>query len=277
MEVKKKSSKIIYYAFCTLVGFVFIFPIYYTFINAIRDVYSTPAILVPKEYDWINFKYAVTLVPFFKYLGNSLIILAISIPISLVMDFLYGYALAKLDAPGSNVLFFLVLCTMMIPTFAIQIPQYIMFSKIGITNTFWIWFFEALAGGAYRVFLCRQYLLSIPNSLIEAAVIDGCSQWKVIKSIALPLSKPLLAICIFNSFNHHWGDYMTPYMYLSRDKYPIIMAIFNNYQYVFPGTSFKLVPVVNAATLLVMIPVFILFFLCQKQLVQGVSNAGIKG
>lgn len=277
MEVKNKYLRVIYYIFCTCVGLIFIFPIYYTFINSIRDVYSTPAILTPKDYSWINYVYAVTLIPFFKYLLNTVIILCLSIPLGMMMNFLYGYALAKLRAPGSNVLFFLVLCTMMIPSFATQIPQYIMFSKMGITNTFWIWVLEALAGNSYQIFLCRQYLLSLPTALTEAAVIDGASQGKIITKIVMPLSKPLLAIVSFNLFKFNWGDYMTPYMYLSQEKYPLIMALFNNYLYVFPGTSFKLVPVVMAATVLVMIPTFVTFFLCQKQLVQGVTSSGVKG
>lgn len=276
MELKSKYSKILLYILLIAIGIIMLFPIYYTFINAIRNVYSTPATLLPKAWDWINFQYAVTLVPFLKYLKNSLIILAISVPLGIATSFLYGYALAKLDAPGKNALFFLVLSVMMIPTFATQIPQYIMFSKVGITDTFLIWVFEAIAGNAYNIFLCRQYLASLPKSLIEAATIDGCSQFRLISKIALPLSKPLLAIVAFNLFNLNWGDYMTPYMYLSREKYPLIMPLFNSYEYVFPGTSTKLIPVVNAATLLVMIPVFIVFFLCQKQLVEGATTSGIK-
>ncbi len=277
MELRNKASKIIVYVVYILVGLVALFPIYYTFINSIRDVYSTPAILTPKDYQWINFKYAVTLVPFFKYLKNSFIILAISVPFGTLFSFLYGYALAKLEAPGKNLLFFLVLSTMMIPSFATQIPQYIMFSKMGITNTFLIWVFEAIAGSAYQIFLCRQYLSSLPNSLLEAATIDGCSEAQLITRIALPLSKSLIAIVVFNLFNFNWGDYMMPYMYLSKEKFPLIMALFSSFDYVFEGTSTKLVPVVNAATLLVMIPVFIVFFCCQKQLVEGITAGGVKG
>ena len=277
MECKNKFSKILVYMIYITVGFVSLFPIYYTFINAIRNVYSTPAILLPKDYDWINFKYVVTLIPFFKYLGNSIIILLISVPLGTLFSFLYGYALAKLDAPGKNVLFFIVLSTMMIPSFATQIPQYILFTKIGITDTFLIWVFEAIAGSSYQIFLCRQYLSTLPNSLMEAAIIDGCSQRQLITRIAAPLSKPLMAIVVFNLFNYNWGDYMTPYMYMSKERYPLIMALFSSFDYVFPGTSTKLVPVVNAATLFVMIPVFVLFFCCQKQLVEGVTAGGVKG
>lgn len=277
MKIKSKFAKIIIYGICIMVAFISLFPIYYTFINAIRNVASTPAILLPKDYEWINFEYAVTMIPFLKYLKNSLIILGISVTLGTVFCFVYGYALAKLPAPGNQFLFFLVLTVMMIPSFATQIPQYIMFKKIGIDDTFWIWVFEAIAGSAYNIFLCRQFLSTLPNSLLEAATIDGCSQAKLISHIALPLSKPLLAIVAFNLFNLNWGDFMTPYMYLSKDKYPLIMPLFSGFEYVFPGTSIKMVPVVNAATLIVMIPVFIVFFMCQKQLVEGITSSGIKG
>lgn len=277
MECKKKSVKIIVYGICITVGIASLFPIYYTFINSIRDVYSTPATLLPKGYEWENFKLAVTLIPFFKYLGNSIIILLISVPLGTIISFMYGYALAKLDAPGKKFLFFLVLSTMMMPTFATQIPQYILFTKLNITNTWWIWVFEAVAGSSYCIFLSRQYLSTLPSSLMEAAMIDGCSQFQLITKIAMPLSKPLFAIMAFWLFNTNWGDYMTPYMYLSKEKYPLIMPLFNSFEYVFPGTSMVLVPVVNAATLLLMIPVFIVFFICQKQLVEGVTSSGIKG
>ena len=109
MNSKSKLSKIFFYVICTIVALAFIFPIYYTFINSLRNVYSTPATLTFKGFEWINYEYALTLIPFFKYLGNSLIILVISVPLGIVVNFLYGYALAKLNAPGSNILFFIVL------------------------------------------------------------------------------------------------------------------------------------------------------------------------
>ena len=277
MKIKSRLAKVIIYGACVFVAFASIFPIYYTFINAIRNLASTPAILLPKDFEWINFKYAVTMIPYLRYLTNSVIILSISVTLGTAFCFVYGYALAKLQAPGNKILFFLVLTVMMIPTFATQIPQYIMFTKMGIDDTFWIWVFEAIAGNAYNVFLCRQFLSPLPNSLLEAAAIDGCSQGMMITRIALPLSKPLLAIVAFNLFNLNWGDFMTPYMYLSREKFPLIMTLFSSFEYVFPGTSIKMVPVVNAATLMVMVPVFVVFFMCQKQLAEGVASSGIKG
>ena len=95
--------------------------------------------------------------------------------------------------------------------------------------------------------------------------------------VLMPLAKPLCAIVIFQIFNFNWGDYMTPYMYLSRDKYPLVMSMFSPSEYVMPGTNTVLTPVVNAASLIFIIPVLILFFCCQKHLVEGASASGIKG
>ena len=274
---KSKASKILYYSFLCLVGLTFIFPIYYTLINALRGIYSTPAILLPKGLEWINFQYAVTLIPFFKYLKNSLIILVISIGLGVPFNFLYGYALARVEAPGRSIIFYIVLSQMMIPTFALQIPQYILFSNYGFQDTFWIWVLTAVGGSAGLIFLFRQYLLSMPRALEEAAIIDGCSSLQVLTKIALPLSKPVLAIGLFNLFTANWGDYMTPYMYLTKENYPLIMALFG-LDYTLPANpGFVLVPVKNAAVILLMIPTMIVFFLCQKQLVEGATYSGVKG
>ncbi len=277
MELKTKFGRICLYIVGVFVAIIFIFPLYYTFINSLRDMFSLPATLLPKGFEWSNWKLAFTLIPFMQFLGNSMIIMAISIPIGIFFNFIYGYSLAKLKAPGSNFIFSLVLCCMMIPTFATQIPQYILFSKLGITNTFWIWVFEGIAGTPYIIFFCRQYLYSIPSSLMEAASLDGCNQIQLVTKMALPMAKPLLAICSFKIFNINWGDYMTPFMYLSREKWPLIMALFNSSLYVLPGTNTRPAPVVQAAALVLAIPSIIVFFLCQKQLQQGAIASGVKG
>lgn len=277
METKSKFSKIVFYVGMSIVGMMFVFPIYYTFINSIRGLNDLPAVLTPVAYEWENFKLAITLIPFWKYFSNSLIILGISLPLGLVFNTLYGYALAKLRAPGRDAIFYLVLVTMMIPGFAMQIPQYVLFQKIGLGDTFALWVFENIAGTASMIFLSRQYFYSIPQVLSEAAYMDGCTPFKVFTKIFMPLSKPLSAIILFNLFNFNWGDYLTPFMYLSRDKYPLVMAMFSPLEYVMPGTSIVLTPVVNAASLLFVIPVVIMFFMCQKQLVQGATASGVKG
>ena len=155
MELKSKFARVMYYVICFMVGILFIFPLYYTFINSLREMFSLPATLLPKGFHWENWKMAFTLIPFLQFFGNSLKVLAIGIPIGVVSCFTYGYALARLKAPGSQFIFTLVLTIMMVPRFATQIPQYIMFSKLGLTNTWWIFVFEAVAGAPGIIFLCR--------------------------------------------------------------------------------------------------------------------------
>lgn len=277
MELKSKFARVMYYVICFGVGILFIFPLYYTFINSLREMFSLPATLLPTGFHWENWEMAFTLIPFMRFLGNSLIVLAIGIPIGIVMNFTYGYALARLKAPGAQFLFTLVLTIMMVPRFATQIPQYILFSKLGLTNSWWIYVFEAFAGAPAIIFLCRQYLHSIPSALMEAATIDGCNQWQLVSKMAIPMSKPLVAIMIFRIFTTEWNDYMTPYMYMSREKWPLIMALFNSSLYVLPGTNTRPQVVVNAAALILAVPSVLLFFACQKQLQQGAVASGIKG
>lgn len=277
MELKTKFGRFLLYLIGIFTAIIFAFPLYYTFINSLRDLFSLPATLLPKGYNWVNWKYVFTWIPFLQFLKNSLIILLISIPLGMFFNFIYGYSLAKLKAPGREIIFSIVLCCMMIPTFATQIPQYILFTKLGIKNTFLIWVFEGIAGTPYIIFFCRQYLYSLPSSLMEAASLDGCNQIQLVTRIALPMSKPLLAISAFKIFNINWGDYMTPFMYLSREKWPLIMALFNSSLYVLPGTNTRPTPVVQAAALVLAVPSIIVFFLCQKQLQQGSIASGIKG
>ena len=147
---------------------------------------------------------------------------------------------------------------------------------MGLKDTYWIYAINALAGNSLIVFMYRQYMMDFPHSIEEAALIDGCSVYSIIWRIIAPLSKPIVAVVIFKDFIYYWNDYMTPYMYLSAEKYPVAMALFG-VSYTFPNNpNLKLVPVQSAAAMLILIPSTIIFFLCQKQLVQGVTAGGIK-
>lgn len=273
---KKIVSTIGIYAVAVIFAIIFFYPLYYSIINSLRPIVSTPAILFPKGFEVINYYYAVTLIPFFKYFLNSIIIVAIGLGISIVVNFFYGYALGRLQAPGKKLVFYIILSQMMVPFMAIQIPQYILFSNMGIKDSYLIYVINGLVGNAFIVFLYRQYFLEFPKSIDEAALIDGCSPFSIATRIMLPISKPIVSVAVFYEFLNFWNDYMTPYMYLSEDKYPLSMALFG-LSYSLPNNpGLKLVPVQNAAAILLMIPTVIVFFVCQKQLVAGVTAGGIK-
>lgn len=271
-----KKKKIMTYAALTLISVVFLIPLYYTIINSLRPLY-TPQVCFPKKIVFNNYKLAVTLIPFGRYLKNSLMIVSISLVLGVFVNFFYGYAFARIKVKGNGFWFMLTLAQMMIPAIAMQIPQYILYSKLGIRDTYWIWVINGLAGSPFTIFLYRQYMMSIPKEIEEAAVIDGCSYVSMIPRIFMPMCKSVMAIVVFNTFMGNWGDYMTPFMYLSQKKYPLSLALFG-VNYTLPqNPNVALGPVKNAAALLLAIPVFAVFFLCQKQLVAGVTAGSVKG
>lgn len=275
-KAKKRITTAGIYAAATVIAVLFLYPLYYSAINSLRPIVSTPAIIIPKGFELINYYYAVTLIPFFRYFMNSLIILVIGLGISIVVNFFFGYALGRLEAPGKKFVFYLMLSQLMVPFVAIQIPQYILFSNLGIKDSYVIYAINGLVGNAFIVFLYRQYFLSFSKSIDEAALIDGCSLFSIAIKIILPMSKPIISVAIFYEFLNFWNDYMTPYMYLSAKKYPLSMALFG-LSYSFPNNpGLKLIPVQNAAAILLMVPTIIVFFLCQKQLVAGITSGGIK-
>lgn len=278
---KKKASKvrsrIFLYITAILLGIVFIFPFYYLIINSLKSLYVSQSIL-PQGLHWENFYYAVTLVPFFNQLKNSfLLILYNSIPV-LIFNIIMGFAFARLKAPGKNFVFMLLLSTIMLPGVATQIPQYLLFNRLGLRNTFWIWTLNAIGGSAVYIFLYRQFFANIPKELEEAARIDGCSTLRMLLKVFMPLAKPVIVIVTFQDFFSIWSDFMGPFMFLNMEKWPLSTALMGAY-YSFPGEAVhrNMDSVVNAASILLILPVIVAFAFSQKYLVEGISTSGIKG
>ena len=273
-EVKKK--KVSFWVMVVLLSLIFFFPLYYAFVNSLGSIYQQPSLFF-KSIHFENYKYAVTLIPFFTYLKNSIIIVSIQVVMGVVLNFMYGYCFARLKARWKSVLFTITISTMMIPGFAISIPQYIMMSSLNIKDTFLIYVIFGLAGSSYTIFMFRQFLLTFPKEIEEAAIVDGDNYFSIIWHFYLPMCKPIIAVVFFNSFLGAWGDYMTPFMYLSESKYPLAIALFNA-KYSMPGNpQLKMTSVVLAAALLFMIPTIVVFFICQKYLVSGTIEGSVKG
>ena len=273
---RKRINLIFVYTLAILLSVVFIIPLIFTISNSLRDLYSSP-VLIPDKLNWSNYHLAVTLIPFWRYVRNSGIITAISVSLAICMNFLFGYAFSRLRAPGKNAMFILVLSMLMVPAIAVQIPQFVIFSNIGIKDTYWIWILNGIGGNAFYIFLFRQFLASLPKDLEDAARIDGCNTFSIIWRIFVPLSWPVIAVVAMLDFNWAWGDYMTGYMFLSPKNYPLATALIST-SYTIPNQpTIQLEPVVNAAALLLTLPVIVVFFLGQRYLVEGIVTTGIKG
>jgi multiple sugar transport system permease protein len=181
---------------------------------------------------------------------------------------LTGYAFARYQVPGSNQLFIIVVSMLIIPIIATIIPQYILYARLGMINTYWPWILSGLAGTPLYIFLFRQFFLGFPRDLEEAAEVDGCGPLRMYAAIFLPNAKPAIATVMIFAFMSVWGDYFTPLIFLNPDKTLLGVALANYF-----GRSTN----VLAATVLYIIPVVVIFFYAQKNILQGVVTTGLKG
>lgn len=278
MEYTSSSrfSKYSVYALLFVFSLVFIIPLFLTISNSLSPWHSTPGFL-SQGFHIENYRFATTMIDFWKYLKNTVIICAISVATTTLSSGLVGYAFSRIQAPGKKFLFMIVLSTMMVPGIVTQIPTFILFQKYGLLNTFYPWLIWGLGGSALFIFLYRQFFSAIPKELEEAARIDGCSIFRTYWNIFLPLSLPVMATVSIMSFQGSWGDFIGPFMFLNESNYPLAAAL-GTVGYTMPGNAAVVIQqVAAAASILFMLPVILLFFIGQRFLIDGVVTSGVKG
>ena len=257
---------------------VFLFPFFWMITSALKPDYKIflwPPQWIPNPAQWSNFPaaFANPLLPFPTFFLNTMIIEVGMIAGRLVSCVLIAYAFARLEAPGKDAIFAVLLATLMLPDAVTWIPRYILFSRIGWVDTYLPLIVPAWFGEAYAIFLMRQFFMSIPRELEEASVLDGANTLDIIWRIIVPLSRPVLAVIVILSFRDIWNDLRTPLLYLNEvTKYTVAVGLaYFNGQY---DTKMNLL---MAASVVTMLPVVILFFFTQRAFVEGISMTGIKG
>jgi len=190
----------------------------------------------------------------------------------LITAALAGYAFARLEFKGRDLLFWVVLATMMIPIQATVIPVFILIRNLGLYDTYWSLILPATPT-AFGAFLLRQYYLTIPIELEESALIDGANQWQLFRQVYLPLVKPGLAVLAILSFNFHWNEFFRPLIFLQHENYPITIGIFQLQGYMMTGS----ISVVLAGVVVSLVPVIIIFLFGQRYLIEGIMRGAIKG
>ncbi len=266
-------------ALCVLFGF----PLFWTLMSSLKtaaDMASYPPVIIPNPPQWGNYwRVLVTEgLPVVSWFRNSVLITVLATTGTVITASLTAYSLARFEYRGRNLLFFLTLGTLMLPAQVTLIPQFVLFNRLGWINThlpLWVpaWF----GGGGFAIFLMRQFLLSLPKDLDEAALIDGASYLRIFWSILLPLSKPVLATLAIITLIATWDDFLGPLIYLnSPEKFTVSvgLAFFNNAPEV-GGEPMR--QILMAACVLSMIPIVVIFFLGQRYFVQGIVMSGIKG
>ena len=213
-------------------------------------------------------------VSFWTFLGNTLTICILSVIGAVFSNALVAYGFARIKWPGRDLFFALTLATMMLPGPVLMVPLYTVFRSLGWIGTLQPLWVPSFFGGAFNIFLMRQFFLTIPEELTEAARIDGCSEWGIFWRIVLPLSKPVLAVVALFTFLGGWNDFMGPLLYLTHKHTFTLALALQSYQSRHNGVEWNYL---MAASAVIILPIIILFFLTQKTFIRGIATTGIKG
>ena len=235
------------------------------------ELSARPPSLVPESWGLSNYTDALTRFDFTTYLFNSVVVTIAATALTLAINSMAAYALAKYNFRGKNGLFLLTLATIMIPLQVILIPVYQVVASLGLVNTLWGLIIPAAATPT-GVFILRQYMLSIPDELIEAARVDGSGEFRTFIQIVLPMCRPALAVVAILSIMWRWNDFLWPLVVAQSEKVytlPVALARFTAEETV----PFNLIIAMSVVSIL---PVIILFLFFQRQIVTGIANTGIK-
>ncbi|GAA0387594.1 carbohydrate ABC transporter permease [Paenibacillus motobuensis] len=239
------------------------------------DVFALPPVWIPKDPQWGKYLEIWTAGPLVSGIKNSVII---AISVTIVGTFtssLAAFSFAKLKFPGKNAIFLILLSALMIPYPAVMIPQFMMFSKVGWVDTLLPLIVPGLFGNIVMIFFLRQYLISVPNEVIEAAKIDGSSYFRLFSTITFPLIKPAVAAQLILWFMGIWNDYLAPIIYLTSPEKQTLQLVIANFNATYAiQTDY---PLIMAASVIALLPVLIIFLVFQKQIIESVAISGVKG
>ena len=259
-----------------LVGFTFLLPLIWIFSTSFKtagQVFIIPVQWIPTNPQWYNFVEIFQILPLTAFIRNTIIVTVLGTVGTVVSSLLVGYSLSRLRWRGRNYVFYLLVGTMMLPFVVTLIPTFILFKYLGLIDTLFPLFIPSWFGGAFYVFLMRQFMIGLPVELEEAARIDGASSIRILLQVIAPLCGPAIATVAIFAFLAHYNDFMGPLIYLStNDKFTLPLGIYW-YQGRY-GTSWHLVMAVSTVSL---VPVIALFFVAQRYFIRGIALSGLAG
>jgi multiple sugar transport system permease protein len=276
-HLRRRAKELILYGILIFMSIVYLLPLYWMVSTSLKRTGSEmvfPPQWIPNPAVWSNYIDVFEQVPVTLYIRNSMIIALTATLFGVLTSSLAGYGFARTKFPGRDFFFACCIASLMLPEIVTLIPEFILFRQIGWVNTFlplivpW-----SLAGSAFAVFLFRQYCLTIPIELDEAARVDGAGTFRIWWAIILPLSKAVLATMAILSFTYHWNEFLRPLLYLGRPELRTLAIGLR----AFRGEYQLAWNYMMAVALIMLGPVLILFFLAQRQFVQGIVMTGIKG
>jgi multiple sugar transport system permease protein len=268
-------SKLFTYIILTLAAVVLVFPFVWMLSGAFKDTLEAvkmPPELLPSKFNFDNFIEIKKYFPIDRFLLNSIIVSVATTLMQLIFCLMAAFVFAKINFKGRNVLFVLFLITLMIPEQVIMAPLFIIFSTLGLTDSY---FGLILPGvfSAFGVFLLRQHIMSIPDSMIEAAVIDGASYYSIFTRIIFPLSKTALAALAIFAFMNSWNSFLWPLIIISNKNLMTLPLGLSK----LTGRWSTEWNILMAGNVISFIPIFIVYLFAQKHFIKGITLTGIKG
>ena len=255
---------------------IFAFPFLWMIDTSVKPGYQQlmmPPVWIPEKLQWENYLTPFSNLPFGLFFRNTAIITTLGVLGAVTSSSIVAFSFARMRFPGRDVFFIVMLATLMLPYPVTMIPIYYVFAKAGLINTFYPLIIPDWLGSPFLIFLLRQYMMTIPLEMDDAARMDGCGWFGLFWRILLPLSAPALGVAAIYSFNHHWNNFIGPVIYLNRVELftvPLGLALLNSrYATDYGGMM--------AVATISLIPVLIVFFTAQRYFIQGIVISGVKG
>jgi ABC-type glycerol-3-phosphate transport system permease component len=275
---RRRIGNMLAYITLTALSLLFLIPLAWLFLTSLmtlKQATSFPPEWIPNPVQFDNYLKALKFWNFARSFRNTAIVTSAVMIGELLSCTLVAYGFARLRFPGRNFLFIVLMSTMMLPGVVTMVPLYILFSKIKWVNTFLPLTVPAFFGGAFYIFLLRQFFMTIPEELIDAARIDGAGELNIWARIMLPLSGPAIIVVAIFSFQGAWNDFMGPLIYLNNEKLHTMALSLHMFRGL-PGQG-SIINQMMAATVMMVLPMLIVFAVFQRYFIQGVTLTGLKG
>lgn len=274
---KKRVDRFLGYFILILVTILITIPVLGLLFGSLKqdaELMAYPVHILPANPQWGNYLKVFQMTPFLQVAARTFALALATATISTFVSSMVGFAFARYRVPGSKSLFTVIIALLIVPGIVTLIPQFLVYARLKLTGTYWPWFLGAAGGSAYFIFMFRQFFLSFPKELEEAAEVDGCNPLRIFIQIFLPNAQAVIATAMFFYFLGVWGDYLTPLIYLNDNNTLLGVKMATGFK---NPQGITLTTVSLAANVYYIIPMVVVFFIAQKNILKGVVTSGLKG
>ena len=276
-SARKLGRSVLVYSILVLLSLIFTLPLLWMATTSLKEqgqVFQVPPVWIPDPFRWDNYPEAIRRAPLWLWLYNTATITVLATIGNVITASMVGFGFARLRFPGRDFLFIVLLSTMMLPPVVTLVPKFIMFRTIGWNDTFYPLIVPAFLGtSAFNIFLVRQYYLTIPLDLDEAARIDGASNWRVWWNVLVPISMPVLVAVAIFSFVQHWNEFLDALVFLQSEQMKTLSLGLR--AFINPNDASW--HITMAASMWLIVPMIVIFFIGQRHFIQGAAMSGITG